>query len=86
LCELNGVRQAALIGVPDDQLGQRPTAFVTLVDGAVVEADALKTAIAAAVSYNLAPLAIRVVEDLPMTPTGKISKGDLQARIAAGVA
>jgi long-chain acyl-CoA synthetase len=86
LCELNGVRQAALIGVPDDQLGQRPTAFVTLIDGAVVEGEALKAAIADAVSYNLAPLAIRIVEDLPMTPTGKISKGDLQARIAAGVA
>ena len=33
-----------------------------------------------AVSYDLEPLAIRIVDELPMTPTGKIAKGELLER------
>jgi len=46
----------------------------------------LKRAIAGEVGYDLAPLEIRLVPELPMTPTGKISKGELAARVAAGAA
>jgi long-chain acyl-CoA synthetase len=35
------------------------------------------------VSYDLAPLRVSVVADLPMTPTGKIAKGELAARLAS---
>ena len=84
LCEQAGVRQAALIGLPNGGSGQLPTAFVTLIDRAATDSESLKAAIASKVSYDLAPLAIRIVEELPMTPTGKISKADLQALVAAG--
>ena len=83
LCRIAGVRQAALIGLPDPELGQRPHAFVTLARPEAVDSAALKAAIAGQVPYNLAPLAIDVVDELPMTPTGKISKGELSARYGA---
>jgi acyl-coenzyme A synthetase/AMP-(fatty) acid ligase len=78
LCAVPGVAQAALIGV-----GGAPRAFVTLQDGAAVTAAALHAGIADKTGYDLAQLSISVVADLPMTPTGKISKSELAARMAA---
>jgi long-chain acyl-CoA synthetase len=79
-CQVPGVAQAALIGVPDAQLGQRPRAFVTLLEGRAIEAAFLKAAIEGKVAYDLTPLIVSVVAELPMTPTGKISKAELAAR------
>jgi acyl-CoA synthetase (AMP-forming)/AMP-acid ligase II len=82
-CQVPGVAQAALIGVPDPQHGQRPLAFITLLEGHSLEGNSLKAAIQGKVTYDVTPLAVHVVPDLPMTPTGKISKADLAARWGA---
>jgi acyl-coenzyme A synthetase/AMP-(fatty) acid ligase len=78
LCAIPGVAQAALIGVSGT-----PHAFVTLHDGAAATGAALKAGIEGKTAYDLTLLSISVVADLPMTPTGKISKSELAARIAA---
>jgi acyl-coenzyme A synthetase/AMP-(fatty) acid ligase len=82
-CAIEGVAQAALIGVAHATLGQCPHAFVMPLSGASLEPVALKSAIAAKVSYDIAPLIVHIVEDLPMTPTGKIAKGELAARFTS---
>ncbi|MEJ1158360.1 class I adenylate-forming enzyme family protein [Prosthecomicrobium sp. N25] len=84
LCRQPGIRQAALIGLAHPDLGQTPTAFVTLHPGAAVDPATLAAAIRPEVPYDLAPLVVKAVPELPMTPTGKISKGDLAALVAAG--
>ena len=84
LCEQPGVRQAALIGLGNAGGDQKPVVFVTMLDGASFDGAALKKSIVPRVAYDLSPLSIRAVDALPMTPTGKISKGDLQAMVAAG--
>ena len=81
LCTVQGVAQAALVGVADASLGQRPYAFITALPGVSLEPAALKAAIAGKVNYDLAPMIVKVVTDLPMTPTGKIAKGELAARL-----
>jgi long-chain acyl-CoA synthetase len=83
LCGQRGVRQAALIGVKDPTVGTRPVAFITIDAGAAVDGPGLKRALAAKLPYDLAPLEIRVVPELPMTPTGKISKADLALQMSA---
>jgi long-chain acyl-CoA synthetase len=83
LCQINGVTQAALIGVADAVHGQRPHAFVTLSPGVSLSAEVLKSAVAGRVSYDITPLQVSVVADLPMTPTGKIAKAELAARLAS---
>ncbi len=70
------VTAAAVIGVPDSELGQRPVAYVTVV-GTVAEAD-----LVAVVTDAPSGLEVRIVESLPMTPTGKISKAQLRDRYA----
>ena len=82
-CQIEGVTQAAVIGVVDAAHGQRPHAFVTLLEGVALGAEALKAAIAGKVTYDIAPLQVSVVADLPMTPTGKIAKAELAARRAS---
>jgi acyl-CoA synthetase (AMP-forming)/AMP-acid ligase II len=82
-CQIEGVAQAAVIGIADVAHGQRPHAFVTLLPGVAFSAEALKAAIAGKVSYDIAPLRVRVVADMPMTPTGKIAKAELAARLAS---
>ena len=77
LCRLPGVRQAALVGVPDAALGARPTAFVTLHNGSQPDPAGLIAAIRGEVAYDLAPLVVTIVAELPMTPTGKIAKSAL---------
>lgn len=77
LCAQAGIKEAAVIALPDAELGQRPVAYVTL-DGEAVDISSLKIAIAPIVTYDLAPLTIKSVASFPMTPTGKIAKAELR--------
>ena len=81
-CAIDGVAQAAVVGVADPAHGQRPHAFITLQPERSLSAQWLKSAIEGKVTYDLAALRVSVVENLPMTPTGKIAKGELAARLA----
>jgi acyl-coenzyme A synthetase/AMP-(fatty) acid ligase len=81
LCAQAGVKEAAVVGLPDGAVGQRPIAFVTVTSE--VDLLNLKQAIAPLVPYDLAPLTIRSLSDFPMTPTGKIAKADLRQNAMA---
>jgi long-chain acyl-CoA synthetase len=85
LCRQPGVRYAALIGVPDPDLGERPSAFVTLDGSEPQAAETLKETIRGELAYDLDPLVVTIVDSLPMTPTGKIAKGELAARMSRAV-
>jgi acyl-coenzyme A synthetase/AMP-(fatty) acid ligase len=84
-CAIDGVAQAAVVGVADPTHGQRPHAFITLLPGQSLTPEWLKSAIAGKVSYEISALKVTVVTELPMTPTGKIAKAELAARLAAAV-
>ena len=80
LARQEGVVLAALVGVPDERLGSRPVAFVTVGEGYSPDIDQLKRAVAEETPYDAGPLDVRVVAEMPMTPTGKIAKAELAAR------
>jgi long-chain acyl-CoA synthetase len=84
-CAIDGVAQAAVVGVADATHGQLPHAFITLAPGRSSTGESLKSAITGKVSYDISALRVRVVSELPMTPTGKIAKGELAARLAAAL-
>ncbi len=70
------------MGLPDAALGQRPAACVTVRAGASPpDHDELVEAVARGVGRPVPALAVVVVEAMPMTPTGKISKARLVASI-----
>lgn len=82
LCAEAGVKEAAVIALPDSALGQRPVGYVTF-DGEAVDLDRLKTLIAVRVGYDLSPLTLKSLAKFPMTPTGKIAKAELRAQALA---
>ncbi len=75
-----GVRSAAVVGVADHVLGERPVAYVvtdTVATGADVEA-ALTEACAARLPRHKRPSQFCLVAEMPLGPTGKISRRQLK--------
>jgi acyl-CoA synthetase (AMP-forming)/AMP-acid ligase II len=72
------VSEASVLGVDDEQYGQRLAAFVVMVDGAVATPDSLKSHVRENLANYKVPRTIRVLEGLPRGSTGKILRRDLQ--------
>ena len=69
------VAAAAVVGYPDRRLGERACAFVVLKPGASFDLAALQDYMARSqVAKQYWPERVRVVAELPRTPTGKIQK------------
>jgi acyl-coenzyme A synthetase/AMP-(fatty) acid ligase len=78
LMNITGVREAAVIGVPDDLLGHAVKGFVVLDPGVeMAEKDLIKECQKRLESF-MVPKVIEIVPDLPKTTTGKIKKTDLR--------
>ncbi|MGW4716950.1 acyl-CoA synthetase [Nocardia sp. NPDC004260] len=69
------VAEAAVVGLPDDDLGQRITAFVVL-RGAATERELIDH-VAGELSVHKRPREIRVVDALPRNAMGKVQKKKL---------
>jgi acyl-coenzyme A synthetase/AMP-(fatty) acid ligase len=79
LVGIDGVREAAVIGVDDELLGQAIRAFVALDDGAeLAEADVVAACRLRLESF-MVPREVVILEDLPRTDTGKVRRKSLAA-------
>ena len=77
LLEHPSVREVAVVGVPDDDLGQRIAAFVVLNPGETKNPDTLVAFVAKRLSPHKRPRAIHFLEELPRNAMGKVQKKQL---------
>ena len=75
-----GVAEAAVIGVDDEQYGQRLAAFVVLQPGRPATADDLKQHVRENLANYKVPRGIAIVDELPRGSTGKILRNELRAK------
>ncbi|MGH9137282.1 MAG: acyl-CoA synthetase [Acidimicrobiales bacterium] len=73
----DAVHEAAAIGVPDDDFGQRLRAFVVVEPGASIDADGVKAFVKANLARYKVPREVVFLDQLPRNPSGKVLKREL---------
>jgi acyl-CoA synthetase (AMP-forming)/AMP-acid ligase II len=77
------VAQVAVVGVPDERLGEVGMAFVVPATGHTVVPDELIAWARERMANYKAPAHVRVVDSLPLNPSGKVLKYELRATASA---
>ena len=73
--KMPNVSEAAIVAMPDDRLGERACAFVTLRQGNKLTLKEVRTFLAEeGIAKQFWPERIEVLPEMPRTPTGKIQK------------
>jgi acyl-CoA synthetase (AMP-forming)/AMP-acid ligase II len=80
LCEMPGVRAAACIGLPDERLGEIVCACL-VADAPITLDDAVAHLRGRELATYKLPQALRMVDEIPMTASGKLRKTALRDRI-----
>ncbi len=78
LYEHPAVREAAVVGIPHDELGEEVGAAISLKQGASVTADEIRGFVKDQVAAYKYPRRVWIVDELPKGPTGKILKRELE--------
>jgi malonyl-CoA/methylmalonyl-CoA synthetase len=79
LLEHPAVGDCAVVGVADDDLGERIVAFVVPREGSAADAQGLKDHVARLLAPHKRPREVRFVEALPRNAMGKVLKSALRA-------
>ncbi len=78
------VREAAVVGVPDERWQERPLATVVLHEGVELAPDELRTFLADKVARWWIPERWTFIDEIPRTSVGKYDKKTIRARYADG--
>jgi acyl-coenzyme A synthetase/AMP-(fatty) acid ligase len=87
LHRIAGVREAAVVGVPDELLGEAIRAFVVLDDGVELTEQQVKRECAMRLEGFMVPRDVVFVRELPKTATAKVSRRllrELTGSVVAG--
>jgi fatty-acyl-CoA synthase len=75
------IQQAAVFGVPDEKYGEAVAAWVKLLDGETADAEEIRAYCSEQIAYYKVPKYIIIVDEFPMTVTGKIQKFVMRDRM-----
>ena len=74
---LRGVSQVAVVGVPDDLLGEALRAYVVLEEGAALTEEQILRFARSKLENFMVPREVVLLDELPQTESGKVRKGSL---------
>jgi fatty-acyl-CoA synthase len=77
LSDHGAIKEAAVIGVDDEDFGQRLKAFVVLGDGEELSADEIRSHVKANLANYKVPREVEFLDSLPRNSTGKVLKKEL---------
>jgi acyl-CoA synthetase (AMP-forming)/AMP-acid ligase II len=77
LADMDGVKEAAVVGVDDEEYGQRLAAYLVLESGAKVDADAVRDHVKNNLARFASPRDVEFLDELPRNNTGKVLKSEL---------
>ena len=78
------VREASVVGVPDERWGERPLATIVLIEGETTTVEELRDFLAERVARWQVPERWAFVPEVPKTSVGKFDKKVIRARYANG--
>ena len=78
------VREASVVGVPDDRWGERPLASVVLRAGSPTTVEDVREWLAGRLPKWMLPERWAVIDEVPKTSVGKFDKKVLRKRYAEG--
>ncbi|WP_342727841.1 AMP-binding protein [Bradyrhizobium sp. B097] len=81
--EIPGVREVAVIGLPDDRWGEKPVAIVVLADDAKLDLAELTEFCQTRLAGFKVPRQLIIRDSLPRNPSGKVLKRVLRAELEA---
>ena len=83
IVSLQGIKQAAVVAQPHPKWDERPVALIIMDEGAEVSSDAVIAHCSKIFAKWQLPDEIIVVDEIPLTSTGKIDKKTIRAQLAA---
>ncbi len=83
LCACPKISQVAVVGVPDDRMGEVGAAFVVPAAGAAITPEEVIAYAQSRLANFKIPRYVEIIASLPTNATGKVRKDELRARHAA---
>ena len=80
LLSIEGVRDCAVFGVPDEEFGEALVAAIEPAPGASLSAEQIQAQLKARIASYKVPRRIELMERLPREDSGKLFKRKLKAR------
>ena len=79
------IQQAAVFGIPDERFGEAVVAWVSLIEGETATEDEIRQYCNEQIAYYKVPKYIVIVDEFPLTVTGKIQKFVMREKMIEGL-